>query len=751
MNPPNTDKTDTAVDEEAIAKRWLGEMDQAYKREDKWRTECKRLTKTYEAKDDAHPFNILYSNTETLAPALYNNTPRPVVKPRYRDGDPNPVLASALTAAYLEFFIDSGDQEEASFDDLMLSALHESLITDRGVTRFKYDSDVEKDAEGKPAKVKSEYVCGEHVPHDRIRFGYAQRWSQVPWIAFEHYLTKDEAKALIGSDVEHLAIHSSADENGTTKIADSQGVDLVLIYEVWDKEKRRVFFLPESGKKLYKETSDPLRYKGFYPIPRPLSFVTKLSSMCPVTLYSFYQEQAEELNICTRRIKAVVAAIKASGFYNGSIEGLDRVLENDDGKMEPIKGLEGMGDGAKLDSAIWMWPSDKLVVVLQQLIQQRQLIKQTIYEITGLSDILRGATVASETATAQQLKNQWGSLRIKKFQKEIQRYVKDALRLVAAISFAKLGPDTIAASTGTKLPRQVQRDKARLELQALQEQIQAAQLMAPPDGGAGPGMGMEGPAAPPPPPEIPPDLQALASSPSLEEIVQLLAKDITRSYLIDIETNSTVDAEATEDKTNLAEFLTAVSQFLGGIGPMVENGTMPFEAAKKMLVTISRKFRMGRELEEYLDQMTQPQPQGGEEMKEVEKAKEELKKEREKFLADQQKHKEQVMKDKADLQMQAMKQKMQKMMDDLQLQMKDTKMKADMELFRGEMENFFTVQSTQYETQKQVDDVQRNAENQVRDVQTQTQQATFSAKEDGKRKQFEAKQAAKAKPAKEKA
>ena len=47
------------------------------------------------------------------------------------------------------------------------------------------------------------------------------------------------------------------------------------------------------------------------------------------------------------------------------------------------------------------------------LYQQREQIKAVIYELTGLSDIARGASKASETLGAQQLKSQWGSIRLK--------------------------------------------------------------------------------------------------------------------------------------------------------------------------------------------------------------------------------------------------------------------------------------------------------------------------------------------------
>jgi hypothetical protein len=52
-------------------------------------------------------------------------------------------------------------------------------------------------------------------------------------------------------------------------------------------------------------------------------------------------------------------------------------------------------------------PIDGLAKIVLQLVEQREQVKQTIYEVTGISDIVRGASKADETATAQQIKGRW--------------------------------------------------------------------------------------------------------------------------------------------------------------------------------------------------------------------------------------------------------------------------------------------------------------------------------------------------------
>ena len=108
-----------------------------------------------------------------------------------------------------------------------------------------------------------------------------------------------------------------------------------------------------------------------------------------------------------------------------------------------------------------MWPVEKLIVVLRELYEAREQAKRVIYEITGISDIIRGSTVASETATAQQIKSQWGTLRLKRLQKEVQRYARDLLRMMLEIASKKFSEATFAQMTG--LPFVTSEGRARAQ------------------------------------------------------------------------------------------------------------------------------------------------------------------------------------------------------------------------------------------------------------------------------------------------
>ena len=605
---------------------WLTELDSARKRLKDYRKDASRVVKLYEGgKAQESPFNILYSNTETLAPALYNNLPRPVVQRRFKDDDPLGKVASDVARRSLEFLIDNELGTYTPFDDLMAQAVLEALVPGQGVTRFKYDASiVEQPEPNNPTEgqedetgegdleavagethpepveqVEYETVCGESVPWDRFLHGYAKQWKDVPWVAFEHFMTRDELVKNFGEEIGHriplnisgkeTANESDDGDRDDDKLHDAEGVTLAHVFEIWDKETKMVRFLaPSYPAGFVKSVEDPLELSGFFPMPQPLMLFPKISSLVPVPLYTMYEEQAKELNRVTVRINKIVQALKVRGFYDSTLEGLDKVLSADDNVLIPAENVAAMQQGQTLEKAIWLMPLEKLVAVLQQLYVQRQQVKQVIYEITGISDILRGASVASETATAQNIKNQWGTLRLKKLQKQVSKYVRDCLRIMGEITMTKFSQQTISQMTGLQFPTTVQKQQAQMLLQQAQAQQAPGQ----------------------PPVQPPQQLIAMAQLPTWEDIMGLLANDLQRNYRIDVETNSTVDAEATEDKQNMGEFLNAIAQFMNGAAPLVQQGVLPFDAAKSILLAVTRRYRFGPEVEDDLKKMQPPQPQG---------------------------------------------------------------------------------------------------------------------------------------------
>ena len=71
-----------------IVKRWVAEIDRSSRREKDWREDATKVYDRYRGKQRGkNSYNILFANTETLRPAIYNSTPKPDVRRRYADED----------------------------------------------------------------------------------------------------------------------------------------------------------------------------------------------------------------------------------------------------------------------------------------------------------------------------------------------------------------------------------------------------------------------------------------------------------------------------------------------------------------------------------------------------------------------------------------------------------------------------------------------------------------------------------------
>jgi len=582
--------------QEALAKKWLGEIDDALKREKKFRETAQKCVDLYEAKEpEQTPFAILYSNTEVLAPSVYNTDPIPIVSRRFKDPDPLGKAVSEVSTRTLKYLIEAKSQDYDSFGENMQAAVLDALVTNRGLTRFKYV----------PHEL-GECVYGEAVRWDKFLHGYARTWKKVPWICFEWDMSEQELRKNfpdVPLDMNRLSSGTISDEEAEKAESKEQltGVKLFKVYEVWNKNDHKVmFFSKVAPKNVLRIVDDPLGLSGFFPIPKPLNFMRKITTLVPTPLYVQYQQQAAELNDITRRLKAIIKAIKYRGAYNGAIEGIDKLLSADDQDMIPLENLQSMPDGMGIDRMLWVVPVQELAATAQSLYQQREQVKAVIYEITGISDIIRGSSAASETATAQNIKAQWGTLRLKKMQREVQRYCRDGLEIALEIAAGKFEVQTLVQMTGAPFLTAEQKQGIQAKTQQMQMMAQQAAQQAQ----------MTGQPAPPPPPPIPPELQNMLAAPSWEDIDSLLKRQLTLHYKVDIETNSTIDAEASQDKQDISELLNALSQFLNGLAPLVEKGMMPFAVAKDMLLVIARRYNFGSQLEDSLNSMTQPPAPG---------------------------------------------------------------------------------------------------------------------------------------------
>lgn len=524
---------------------WLDAIALSGKEEADWRDSAADALAAYkgEVKDKARAqrrFNILFSNVETIAPAVYNSVPTPDVRRRFLDDDPVGRTAAQVLERALSSSVDG-----YGFDPIMRRSVKDTLITGRGVVRVRYEPTM---ADG--ALIYERVGC-ESVYWADFRRGPARTWESVPWVAFRHFLTREELERLnpkIGATIDLDArLQGVEDKDGQPP---AQIFQRATVWEIWDRERRRVLFIaPAYRDAPLVEADDPLGLADFFPVPCPIYAIDTPDSLVPVEPYRLYKDLADELDRVTRRIASLTAALKWRGAYADATLGdfLVKFEKLADGEFAPMDNPSAFqAGGGGLEKAFWMMPIEQAAGVLQQLYAAREQIKASIYEVTGISDIVRGASQASETATAQNIKSQWGSLRIQRLQAEVQRFARDLLRLKAEIIAEKFEPQSLMAASG-----------------------------------------------------IPVDDQVMA----------LLRNDAMRTYRVDIETDSTIQADVARAQQNASGFIAGFGQFMQAVGPAVQAGALPVEVARTMLQSFARSFKLGRSVEDAIDSIGQPQPQ----------------------------------------------------------------------------------------------------------------------------------------------
>ena len=589
---------------------WIAKIKKAQKDEEKWRKAADEAIRLFEADEQVDvAFNLFFSNIETLVPALYNSTPVPDVRVRYADHDPVARLGSETITRLISCSLDTYD-----FDDVMVATVQDGTLPGRGQARVRFSADTEPmvDENGKQQGERStnEKCWTEIVPWNRYVQGPALIWDDVPWLAFQHDLTKDALRQLIGEadDTEaRIELIGLAGQSKETEKQDDKKPEIasgvyhtVPCYEVWDKASKQVFWITERDTlKPLAVKPDPLQLSSFFPVPRPLQQVRRAGSLKPICPHVAYKSLLDELDSVTKRIKANIAQVKVRGIVDPALEtALSQLELASDGQYVAGTSAEDFVQGSpKLTDRIAHWPLDEVVKALASLYQQRELIKQSIYEVTGLSDIIRGATDANETATAQSIKARWGTQRVQRMQADVARFARDLFRLKAEVMLNLFTWETIKERTRMQfVPQEAPSQIPQQPMDGMQPQ----QMPGMPANGAAGGPQM--PMQPPMGQQQPVDLE--------EQVREVLQSAKARAYLIDIETDSTIRADMSRDQEQMNLFLQGTAQFVQALGSAGQIMPQVVPHLVALYTAFAGKFKLGKQAEDALEAMMVAGKQG---------------------------------------------------------------------------------------------------------------------------------------------
>ena len=432
----------------------------------KWQARVKKLVKRY--RDDTRgsggnetaKFNILWSNVQTLIPAVYAKLPKADVSRRFGDNDPVGRVAARLVERAIDFEI----EHYPDFRSTMKYDVEDRFLGGRGTAWVRYEPHVapigvEDDGvsitsaieQGEGAPPPLEEIEYERAPVDYVHwkdFGHSQgrTWEEVGQVWRWVYMTRE---ALVERFGEEMARQIPTDQGPETLNAyrdSKRQYNLAKICELWDKETLKVYWLSKGMSHFIDVRDDPLNFEGFFPCPKPLYATTTSDNLVPVPDFVLYQDQAMELDILSDRIDGLVKALRVRGVYDASQPALQRLMtEGDNNALIPVDKWAAFSEKGGLKGSVDLLPLDTIAQALIQCYQARADIKGQIYEITGISDIIRGQSAASETATAQQIKGQYAGLRLRSMQEDVALFATEVIRLKAQVMCMRYQPQTILA------------------------------------------------------------------------------------------------------------------------------------------------------------------------------------------------------------------------------------------------------------------------------------------------------------------
>lgn len=606
------EERDLEREQQELANLWLTRIEDAEKKaKDKYLKRCEKITKEYsDARDDVSvvsKVNILWSNTETIKPVVYSRKPNAEISRRFKDAGGAPRLAGEVLERGVNFHID-----DYGIHDVFLRCRDDYVLYARGVNWVRYkpyfktvypdrinlqvtssagvsndgylyddngkeipvdDPKVLEDEQGFYLEAGDPYeavdyeeACVDYVHREDFLHSPARNWEEVSWVGRISYLDKKAVSERFGKDVAEKL--STFDE----KIEDDekQLTGKYAIYEIWDKSTSKCYWISKGHPTGVLDQADaPVKFKRFFPCPKPAFGTLTSDSLNPIPDYILYQDLAIELNELSTRIRAIAAQIKATGVYDGSINELFSLLSvTSDGQMLPISNWQGLVRDKGINASFEMLDISPYARVLEILLAAREQVIGKITEVTGLSDIVRGYSKASETATAQDLKGRYANLRLGTRQAMFDSFVRSTLELVAEVIAQKFQPETIAAMANID--------------------------------------------------QMSPEEQAL-----FPQALQILKSDVLRNYKLDIETDSTkaIDEKAEVEAAN--EFSRSIGTFLQAGFAMSKENPLFMPVMGELLLLMVRKNKAGRTVEGSIEQMfaqmtqaaQQPQPPSPEQIK----------------------------------------------------------------------------------------------------------------------------------------
>lgn len=446
-----------AMSEAEKVKQWHERITKAEKEYEPFHDLIKETREYYKNESKKNKHSIFWASVETMKPFLYFKQPRPYVDRKEKTSDPAEMVACKIIEKALAW-----DLAQFDFDSAIKYVRNDFLISGMGLAEEKYEAEFEDIVENgdllplkKSEKVVTSYIDPVDFIADVEKVGI---WEDVTWVARKIWMTKQEVIDAFGEEVKDLIVEPGEKEY--------QGKD-TLVYKIWDKKTSRIYWLSKECKTDFLKVSDDLlKLNGFFPMPKPIFATQANDSLIPVPDYREIRALLKEMDGLTERMRLTMKALKVSGAYDKAFPELANILDKEV-TLVAVSDFQKLKDAGGIAGIIDFAPIKQYIDVLSSLAQRRAEIKAELFEITGVSDIMRGNSDPRETAQAVKQKTNFGSLRNQDRQNDMQRFICDLFKIKAEIICERFDAETLAAFVPNTPPKVLMQAVELLKTQKL--------------------------------------------------------------------------------------------------------------------------------------------------------------------------------------------------------------------------------------------------------------------------------------------
>jgi hypothetical protein len=438
--------------------------------------------------DVSSRLNLFHTNISTLLAMLYGSTPKIEVAREHHDPDDDVArVASYLYQRILEADVYSSGDDLAT---TLKASLQDRLLPGLGTARVRYGMEtattvaMEVDEMGMEVEVETEELIDEwckceYVHWQDFLWGWGRTWTEIPWLGYRSWLTKDEAKARFGPEVAKNLEYKQQTPAGANKTDDTfdkdqqNNVEKAEIWEFWHKADRKVYWYNEGAELILDAQDDPLELEGFWPSPLPMVANLTTTMFVPRADFVIAQDLYNEIDELQTRIAVITKAIKVVGVYDKNAgDSVGRMLkEGMENDLIPVDNWAMFAEKGALRGQIDWFPVDTIVGVLQTLTQIQEQKMSQLYQITGMNDLMRGGNTDQYTAAGtQQLKAKMGSIRVQALQDQFARFASDLDALKCEVISKHFSPESILLQSNATFIPEADRDKLEPAIQLMKSE-----------------------------------------------------------------------------------------------------------------------------------------------------------------------------------------------------------------------------------------------------------------------------------------